>query len=132
MGACCQKQSGNEYQYDGCLLYERVNYTIDLDTSIHLRNEEKRLVSHGYIRKICETEEEIPLPLDIINLIVDFYGLIRSNITANNNPLTIQRLRLIEQGMGPIVHFDENVVVYMRGWFVYRGEISDGYADYAE
>ena len=109
MGACCQCRRNNH-----SLLYEKVNQKVDLGASIQLRNNEKILVSYGYIRKMYTLSDEMPLPMDVINLIVDFYGLIRSNIKGMNNPLTTHRMRLVQQGMGPIVHFDENVEVHVQ------------------
>ena len=74
---------------------------------VHLSNENRKLVLYGYIRKTYKDT-----PLDVVNLIFDFYGLIRSNLKGDNNPLTIQRMMDIEQGIGPDVYFDDNVSVY--------------------
>ena len=74
--------------------------------NIYLNNEKRELVLVGYIRKHSKKT-----PVDIVKLIVDFYGLIRSNLVSSNNPLTISRLLKVNQGIGCHVHFDEKVLV---------------------
>ena len=75
---------------------------------LNLPNKQRNLVLHGYIR---ETRED--MPLDVVPLIVEFYGMIGSNLKGDNNPLTIQRMINIDHGFGPNVHFNDRVTVYI-------------------
>ena len=72
--------------------------------------ERKKCMIHGYAR---ETFKDKDVPLDIIYIIIDFYGLIRSNLSGDNNPLTQSRIMRIQQGMGSSVHFEDHVTVHV-------------------
>mmetsp|Transcript_68562 Transcript_68562/g.61597 ORF Transcript_68562/g.61597 Transcript_68562/m.61597 type:complete len:130 (+) Transcript_68562:3-392(+) len=74
---------------------------------VYLNQRQREIVSSGYIRKMSKDA-----PLSVIKLIIDFYGLIGSNIKSENNPSTIRRMKKIEQGIDCYVYFDEKVIVH--------------------
>ena len=76
---------------------------------VYLNNEKREIMLYGYIRKTGSFKET---PIEIVKLIVDFYGLIRSNLRFEANPLTMNRMRKIKQGMAPSVHFYDKVTVH--------------------
>eukprot|EP01084_Bolivina_argentea_P271292 461568_1 len=77
-----------------------------------LNVDEREMLIFGYIQGTVEN-----VPIDIVELIISFYGLIKSNLTSLNNPLTIRRLRNMKLGNIQQVHFDETVIVHSIPYF---------------
>eukprot|EP00483_Globobulimina_turgida_P005780 UN05790 len=69
---------------------------------------ERVLLVDGYIRVSLTN-----IPLDINKLIIDFYGLIGSNVKSVDSHRTVSRIRQVKLGNAMKVHFDENVLVHV-------------------
>lgn len=122
MGTCCGVKYNSQEKCHGAglenitdhgkymLLLQWNNRELEMEVEIANNYNEGKLVLDGYLREhIMRNVDNIPL--DVLNLMIDFYGFIKSNLKSVDNPLTISRIKRIEMGMAPKVHFDENIVI---------------------
>ena len=86
------------------------NKDIEMQLEITNNYNEGKLVMDGYIRNYMMINVN-NIPLDVLNLMIDFCGFIKSNLKSVDNPLTENRMKRFNMGMAPAVHFDDDIVV---------------------
>eukprot|EP01083_Nonionella_stella_P001166 3408_1 len=88
-----------------------LSHVTDTFLLCNLSMDKREILAIGYVRELKL------VPNHIIKLIIDFYGLIRSNLKSLDNPRTVNRLKLVEMKHGPTVHFHEEVIVHSVPYF---------------